>query len=420
MVSALIAEAQQPLTLTDALTKALENNYGIRIAKQDQRVSEIQNNWGTAGRYPYINFALVNNNYYTFPNSDDYTTNALTGTASVSWTIFDGFSVRISKARLEELETMSKNNTVIMVEGTIQSIILAYYNVLLQKEKLATYSEVMDLSKDRFDQAESRKEYGSAVTYDVLQAKNAYLSDRAGYLLQEVQYKNSKRNLHYLMAETEAVDYEISDAFEAIPSEYTIAGLRSQMIDNNKSLQNQYVNQRLLENAIVSAKSNYSPSLNFSGGVIGSGTRYDYESSDVSWTNYGRFYGNFTLSWNLFSGGERNRALQIAEIQNEIGKVELVDMQHDLDNQLANLYEFYLVRKELLMVAKENLEAAKLNMQISKEKFDSGAINSFNYRDVQEIYLQAAQGELEAIYAFIDAHTSLLRLAGVIVQEYES
>lgn len=94
-------------------------------------------------------------------------------------------------------------------------------------------------------------------------------------------------------------------------------------------------------------------------------------------------------------------------------------MQHVLTNQLANLYEFYLVQKELLAVARENLEAAKLNLQISQEKFDAGAINSFNFRDVQSIYLNAAQGELVAVYAFIDAHTSLLRLAGVIVQEYE-
>ncbi len=419
MVAGLFATAQEPLSLTDAIAKALQNNYDITIAKGNQEVAEINNNWGTAGRYPYVNLSSYNYNYYTFPEDDNYTSTILSGTASVSWTIFDGFSVRINKTRLEELENLSKNNTVVMVEGTIQSVIMAYYDVLLQEEKLATFLEVMSLSKDRFEQAEQRKEYGAAVTYDVLQAKNAYLSDRAGYLLQEVAYKNSKRTLQYLMAETNPVDYEITEKFMAIPTDYTIENLQNQMIENNKSLQNQYVNQRLLENAIASAKSNFSPSLSFSGGLTGTGTRYNYEGSDAYWTNYGRFYGNFTLSWNLFSGGTRNRAVQIAEIEKDLGKVELADMQHDLNNQLANLFEFYQVRKELLLVAKENLEAAKLNMQISKEKFDSGTINSFNFRDVQEVYLQASQGQLEAIYAFIDAQTSLLRLAGVIVQQYE-
>lgn len=419
MVSGFFVQAQQPLSLTDAIAKALENNYDIVIAKGDQQIAEVRNNWGTAGRYPYINLSLGDNNSYTIPEGDNYVTNRLSGGASVNWTIFDGFSVRISKTRLDELENFSRNNTAIMVEGTIQSVILAYYNVLLEKGKLETYKEISELSKDRFEQAEVKKEYGAAVTYDVLQAQNAYLSDRAGFLLQQVVYKNSKRNLAYLMAETEAVDYEPTEKFEAIPTEYSITDLRAQMMENNKSLQNQYVNQRLLENSIAAAKSTYSPELSFGGGVTGTSNHVKMADTDANWTNSANLYGNLTLSWNLFSGGNRNRAVQIAEIDKEIGAIELTDMQHDLDNRLANLFEFYQVQKELLTIAKENLEAAKLNMQISEDKFNSGAINSFNFRDVQRIYLQAAQGELQAIYSFIDAQTSLLRLAGVIVQEYE-
>lgn len=419
LLAGAFVQAQEQLTLTDAIAKGLENNYGIIIAKGNQQIAEINNNWGTAGRYPYINLSGGDNNSYTINDGDNSSQIRLSAGASVNWTIFDGFSVRINKTRLEELENLSMNNTAIMVEGTIQSIILAYYDVLLQKEKLKTFEEVMSLSKDRYEQAEARKNYGSAVTYDVLQAQNAYLSDRGGYLLQEVRFKNSKRDLLYLMAVKDDIDYDLVEVFEAVETEYSIADLRAQMIQNNKSLQNQYVNQRMLENAIASAKSNFSPALNFAGGVTDNYTGNKMGESSMNWNNAATFYGNFTLSWNLFSGGNRKRAVTIAEIDKEIGEVELQDIQHDLDNRLANLYEFYLVQKELLEVARENLEAAELNLQISQDKFDVGAINSFNFRDVQRIYLQAAQGELEAVYAFIDAQTSLLRLAGVIVQEFE-
>lgn len=419
MMAGVICHAQQALTLTDAIAKALENNYDIIIAKGNEQIAKVNNSWGTAGRYPYINLSAGDNNSFVVREGDNTSNINLSAGASVNWTIFDGFSVRINKTRLDELESLSQNNTAIMVEGTIQSIILAYYDVLLQKEKLKTFEEVMSLSKDRYEQAEARKDYGSAVTYDVLQAQNAYLSDRAGYLLQEVVFKNSKRDLLYLMAEKEEIDYDLVETFEAVETEYTIADLRGQMVENNKSLKNQYVNQRLLENAIASAKSNFSPALNFSGGVTDTYSGSKMGEADRGWNNSATFYGNFTLSWNLFSGGNRKRAVTIAEIDREIGEVELQDIEHELDNRLANLFEFYLVQKELLEVARENLEAAELNLQISQDKFDVGAINSFNFRDVQRIYLQAAQGELEAIYAFIDAQTSLLRLAGVIVQEYE-
>ena len=52
MVATLLVQAQQPLTLTDAIAKALENNYSIIIAKGNQQIAELNNNWGTAGRYP--------------------------------------------------------------------------------------------------------------------------------------------------------------------------------------------------------------------------------------------------------------------------------------------------------------------------------------------------------------------------------
>lgn len=414
-----LANAQTPLSLPDAIYKALENNYDIIIVTQNQQIAEIANNWGTAGRYPYINLLAGDDNSYNINENENVVTNRFSAGASLNWTLFDGFAVRINKQRFEELEELSKQNTAIMVEGTIQSVILAYYDVLLQKKKLENYDEVMQLSEARFRQAEGRKEYGAAVTYDVLQAKNAYLADRAGFLIQEVAYKNAKRDLSYLMAETELVDYELTEDFEALPVDYAFADLEAQMYGNNKSLQNQYINQRLLENAVASAKSAFAPALDFRGGATATTTRNNFSERSSNWANSANFYGNFTLSYNLFSGGNRKRAVQIANIDEEIGMVRIDDMQHDLVNRLANLFEFYTVQKELLAVAKENLDAAKLNLQISREKFEAGAINSFNFRDVQNLYLNAAQRELEAIYNFIDTHTALLRMTGAIIQEYE-
>lgn len=414
-----MVNAQQPLSLDDAIRLALENNYNMQIVRENQRIAEIQNHWGTAGRYPYINLSAGDENVLNLNENENGVTNRFYAGANIDWTLFDGYSVRINKQRFEELENLSKQNTSIMVEGTIQSVILAYYAVLLEKEKLEAYGEVMQLSEDRFRQAEERQRFGTFVTYDVLQAQNAYLTDRSGYLLQEVSWKNALRDLNYLMAEKENTSWELTSDFVAKPVDYELEELRIQLFENNKVLQNQYVNQRLLENAVAAAKSAFSPSLGFRGGVTGTALRNNYAEREESWNNSATFYGNFTLSFNLYSGGNRKRALQIAQIEEETGLVETDEIKHDLTNSLANLYEFYLVRKELLAVAEENLAAARMNLQISREKFDSGAINSFNFRDVQNIFLDASLSELEAIYNFIDTHTALLRMTGVIIQEYE-
>jgi len=419
ILAGFFVKAQQPLTLTEAISKALENNYGIVMVKKDQQIAEIRNNWGTAGRYPYINLSLCDDNSYNINETENFANNRFSAGASLNWTLFDGFSVRINKQRFEELEQLSKQNTAIMVEGTIQSVILAYYDVLLQNEKLKNWEEIMQLSADRYKQAEERKAFGTYVTYDVLQAKNAYLTDRSGYLLQEVNCKNSMRDLNFLMAEQNEMVYALTDSFRAIPVDYALADLQAQMVENNKGLQNQYVNQRLLENAVAAAKSNFYPTFDFRGGVTGTANRNNFADRGESWNNSANFYGNFTLSYNLYSGGNRKRAADIAAIEESIGLVEMDEMKHELNNSLSNLYEFYILRQELLTLAFENLEAAKLNLQLSKERFEAGTINSFNYRDVQVSYIAIAQRQLEAVYNFINAQTALLRMTGTIIQEYE-
>jgi outer membrane protein len=77
-----LVKAQQPLTLTDAVTKALENNYGIIIVKENQRIAEITNNWGTAGRYPYINLSAGDDNAYNINNAENYANNRFYAGAS--------------------------------------------------------------------------------------------------------------------------------------------------------------------------------------------------------------------------------------------------------------------------------------------------------------------------------------------------
>ncbi|MFW5831203.1 MAG: TolC family protein [Prolixibacteraceae bacterium] len=418
-LAAFTLQAQNPLSLNEAITRALKNNYSIEMVQNEERIAEIRNNWGTAGRYPYINLSLNDDNSYNINENENMVTNRFSAGANVNWTLFDGFIVKITKQRYEELEELSEKNTAIVVESTIQAVILAYYSVLLEKEKLQVFEDVMNLSEDRFQRAEERKELGDFVTYDVLQAQNAYLSDRSGYLTHEVAWKNAMRDLNYLMAEEASFSYTLVDSFQAVPVDYSLENLRAQLFENNKVLQNQYINQRLLENSYAAAKSDFYPTLDFRGGVTGTSLRNNYAERGESWMNSANIYGNFTLSFNLFSGGNRKRALEIAKIDEQTGLVEIDEMEHDLTNSLANIYEFYLVRMELLDVARENLEAARLNLQISREKFEAGAINSFNYRDVQNIYLNAALRELEAIYNFIDTHTALLRMTGVIIQEYE-
>jgi outer membrane protein TolC len=87
-----------------------------------------------------------------------------------------------------------------------------------------------------------------------------------------------------------------------------------------------------------------------------------------------------------------------------------------LNSTLVNAYELYLARQVILDLTTESYRSAEYNLKLSQERFEQGSISSFNFRDVQIQFLNAAMTRLDAAYNIISSHTELLRLTGGILQ----
>jgi outer membrane protein TolC len=407
---------EESISLADAIERALKYNYDIRIGRLDEKAASVQNSWGGAGALPTLDFSLSGTRTQELETSDDGIQDRISGSLSLQWILFDGFAVHIRKSQLKHLEKLSQGNTALLIEQTVQSVILAYYDVLLQHEKLHVLDTLRILSNDRYEKAKIKKELGALVTYDLLQAKNAWLEDQSRFLEQSNTIRNAMRNLNYLMGESGDRIYTLTEVFKADWEPYELTNLIDKMKADNRMLRNKYVQQVLLEKEVALKRSDWWPSLTLSAGLDGSYLDAGSASS-VSESRDG--YATLNLRWNLFTGGTRRRAVAIAKIDRETGQVEIDAMIHSLSNQLTSELELYNVRKQLLDVATEAQATSALNLQISEEKFRAGAINSFNYRDVQMIYLNAAVNRLEAVYRLIEAETELMRLTGGILGIYQ-
>ena len=414
----LSANAQNnELTLSDALQKALENNYGIIISESETDIASINNNWGTAGRYPTIGIdARADANKDLLNNTS---TSRISGGVSMNWTLFDGYRVNRTKDKLAELENLAEGRQAVVVENTLQDVILGYYNVLLQEEQLEVLKRVMSLSKDRYEYEKKRRELGSSLTYNVLQAKNIYLEDSSAYLSQEVELRNAKRNLNFVLGEKPETSWTFTGTFKADTANYKLGDLLNKMLSNNQTLQNQYANLMLQKNELKIEKSSMYPSIRLSTGLDNTWSRNNREGINATTNESISPYGIVTLNYALFNGGNRKRAIQVARINKEITQIEMDEMKHSLTNQLFNIHDIYNVRKTLLNVADEGLETAELNLEIANEKFKAGAINSFNYRDIQLIYLNSALQKLRATFELINSKTNMTRITGGFVNEEE-
>jgi len=421
------SKAQQitNLSLEDAVSIALEKNFDIQINQKNVEASQVNNTWASAGMFPSVSVGLSQTNRYDnneAQTSDDRSETSNSGVRpyiQLQWVLFNGLSVYITKDKLNLVEQLSEGNAALVVENKVQAVVLAYYSTLRSREKLNTIEKVKKLSRDRYNYVQTKKNFGSAVSYDVLQAKNAYLSDSTNYLLQSLDLKKSELNLNLLMGVDKDAVYNLTTDFKAISEDYKYYDLEDKMFANNKTLLNQYINQEILKKNENLAKSLIWPNLSMTAGSDYSSSYVRYSGVDPN-SNYSYdFYVNFSLNFNLYNGGKTRRAIQQASIQREIGDIQESQIKQVLANGLLTVYEMYQIRKQLLVVADASLETAQLNLDLSTEKFKNGSINSFNFRDIQIQFINSEFNRLEAVYNLIDTHTELLRATGGIISEFE-
>lgn len=428
-----IAVSQEALSLSQAIEKGLKNNFSIQIEQNKQLQAANNNSWGQAGMFPNITVGLGGglsktnlDNPASFLSSGNIKSNNYNPTINLNWVLFNGLNVQMTKQKLELLQDQSDGNAAVIIENTVQAIILAYYNVLLEKERTEVFANTLSLSRDRYDYVKLKGELGSAVTFDILRDKNAYLTDSSNYITQVLNLKNAMRNLNLLLAQPIDQSYLLADSLEVRKTVFNLDEMASAMKASNSNLRNQYVNQEILRRDMKIANSALYPTVSL--GMSGSKNWQTQDLSDAQFSNgstgdsgikstTGNLSANLTLSFTLFNGGRIRNQIKNARIQEQIGQLQIRDLELTLDNSLISTFDQYNLRQNLNAIASENLETANLNLEMGEERYKNGSINSFNFRDLQITYLQTALSYYQSIYNLIESKTELLRLSGGILSE---
>lgn len=412
---------RETISLSDAIVKALEQNFDIRLEEKRMEITALNNNWGTAGRYPNITLQLASNN--RFSNIDNpasflngsFSNLGGTGTINAAWTLFNGFRVNLTKARLEKLEEQSAGNAALVVENTLQAVILQYYSALVEQEALKVLEANLNLSRDRLNFAQTKLDLGSGSTFEVLTFQTSYLADSSNYLLQRLNLDNALRALGQLLGDKTDVSYELSDLLPNQFEEYRMEDLAGKMEANNQTLQNQFINLEILQKDLDLARSSRYPTLSLNLGGTYALSRFQLQGLEARSGSQADFYANFTLNFTLFNGGTITRSIEAAQINERLGMLSIQQLKHSMNYQLVNAFELYRTRRQMLAVTESTLEAARQNENIAEDKFRNGTLSSFDYRNVQITLLQASLTRIRAIFSVLDAQTQLLRLTGGIL-----
>jgi len=416
------ASAQERLTLSEAIRIGLENNYAIRIAKNDTRIAVNNTRAGNAGMLPQVNATVSNSGATTNVHQDLITgasndikgavSSALTAGIALNWTIFDGFAMFTNYDRLKEIQAIGEVQYRRTVENSIAQIITQYYDIISQRETLASLQEAVEVSKKRLDITRSRLELGAGSEQKVLQATIDYNEDRAAFLRQKAVLERSAITLNQLLARTTNPDFTAADSLMLRP-QLLQESIRSTALTSNTSLTLAQKNKSIAELDLSVLNAQWYPQIS-----VTSGFNFQRTTSQtglvLSGTSLGVNYG-ITASINLFEGWNLQRRIENAQIGISTAEETISLTKTQVESDIARAYRSYMAAVELVALETDNRALTKRNISISLERYALGTMNELEIRQAQKSMTDAETRTIRALYDAKILETELLRLSGTLI-----
>jgi outer membrane protein len=411
--------AQTVLTLEEAISITLENNFDIRIAKNELQIDQENVSIGNAGMLPRVNGVVTNNNTIlktkqTQANGNEIeidgakNLNLNTG-IGLEWTIFDGFRMFARHNQLKEIQKLGETELKLNVLTKVSEVYDTYFILVNQQHLIRSLDSIIAVSEFRLKTAQTRFTIGKASKLEVLNAEVDYNADVSAKIRLNEQYAISKIALNQLLVRPSETDFTVTDII-LIDETLKLADLLTTAQEQNPELQIQYINKKIQEYELKQVKAARYPSLSLSTGynLIRQESPFGFVTQSTGQNfNYG-----FTASINIFDGFNQNRNERTSKIQLENTQLQIERQKQTLNAQITGFYQSYLSNLALLKMEQKNEKIAHQNLEITLDKFKIGTISPVEFRTAQVNYANAVIRLTNAELLAKQTEISLKEIAG--------
>jgi len=418
---------QSLLTIEEAIATALENNFEIRLAKNDSAAAALNYQYRNAALLPRLNanagLTLNNNDQYqkftdgAIRQRKGIRSENINANIALNWTLFNGGRLYATRERLTtllEVGTLGIKNNIV---NTVAQVITGYYAIVQQKQQLRAIEEQLNINNERVRLAEYKLNIGAGTKPDVLQSKVDLNATKAAQLQQQNSIALLKEQLNTLMGVASGRNYEVSDS---IPFSDRIAlqEVRQTMISSNPSLLIANKQIDIARYALREAKAERWPQLNLA-------TTYNFNRLDnIAVVNpfqplFSRNNGlNLGLSTSipLFNQFTAKRNIKAATVALQNRQLVFDQQRNQVDLQLVQAYNEYEAQQKALALEEENIILAKENVAIVLEVYRLNATTLLQLKEAQKSLQDAQTRLIQARFLTKRAETELLRIKGALLR----
>jgi outer membrane protein len=411
------------LTLQDAISTGLKNNYSILIAENNQASNKYARNIGNAGMLPTIGVggsaSYSNTNVRqeqangNIISSDAAVSTNYTASAGLSWTLFDGLKMFATYDKLTEIRDQSVVRTKFEMETTVSNIMRAYFDIVRNQHIYSSILETISVGEERVTIAQKKFDIGSGAKTEVLQSKIDLNNLRTMLSNQQILIYEAKTNLNQLMARDVATEFEVEDTIP-IGDLLVLADIRKESLTGNSLVRISEYDVNIYKYARREINSLRMPKL-----IFNAGYNYNRAQNQAGFLllnqNYG-FNTGITLSYNIFDSWRVNTQYKTATFNLESSKYNLDLIKLQTDAQVVNTYNKYSNFLTQITIEQESMNMADENVTLSLARFKDGYSNFLELREAQRSYIETVTAYVGALYNAKIQEIELLRLKGELIK----
>ena len=417
--------SQSTLSLEDVLATSIKENIDIKIKTNE--LSQVKNyeKVGVLGVLPKIKLnGSASGNQGTsslefatddFPTIDDAESESksINGNVEFSYNLFNGLGSIYTYQKLKRQSDLKSVELLIQIEQILVKTAKQYFDVAYLQENNKIISEVLDISKDRYNRIKVQNEFGNASKLDLLSAEIDLNNDSVKLMNSEYELEEAKRQLNQTLNKSLDSEFNVENSVN-INRDLIYSDLKQETLKNNNNiLFQQYIVEIAKKDKKINSVS-ILPRVNIS-------AQYGYNNTEsntsiiLDQTNLG-LTGFINFSWDIFDGLANRKITQNTKIQIESNKLQLDAINLQIEQEFNSTYQQYLNNVSLIDIEKRNLETSEKFFERAKEQFYQGQLSRNDFRLAQTDLSMSKNRLNQTKYKAKIAELNLYRLAGKIIE----
>lgn len=419
-VCGFVSQAQEKITLDEAIEIALSESNTIKIADMTIEKTGYAKKGAYSALYP--NISAAGNYQRTLKKQvmvmemggqsmsiEVGTSNNVSAGLTAAMPLVNAQlwqSLKLSALDVELAVEQARSSKISLVSQVKQS----FYAVLLAKEAYNVYKEVYDNAQKNFEDVEKKYSVGKASEFDYLRAKVNVNNAEPEVYSAENAVVLAIWQLKAIMGIDLNTELDVEGALSDYVGEVVAVVQETDSIsfENNTNLLQLRLQDEMLTNTIKMTKFQYIPTLSAS-------FAYNYNAMgntfDMSWNPYSVVA--LSLNVPIFNGFSKRNSIRQYQKSQDILRLSIEDTERNLNIAMGNYIDKMNTSVKRYTAAESTLEMAQKSYNISEKMYEVGKATLVELNDAQLALTQAQLTMSQAIFQYMTNKAAIDELMGV-------